>query len=143
MSYRRAAFLDALHSSAAKDTMTREYPVVPPKSSLEQVVHQYALVSGFNYFAVAEDNKLLGIVNIAQIKRVRKKKWVLKTAGDVMTPVKRLRTVPSGVPADIVIEIMDQFRIDDLPVMEQDELIGVVVRDRLTNLAWVRAELKS
>ncbi|MBI4188663.1 MAG: CBS domain-containing protein [Chloroflexi bacterium] len=141
-SIRRATLFGALQSTRAKNIMTREFPSIGPDLNLEELVRDYVLMTGQDFFAVTDQGKLLGVVTTQNIKHVPKNRWGKTSVGMIMIPGRTVRTVSGEQSAAHALDEMDQFRIDRLPVLENGEMIGIVVRDNVYRLAEIRAQLK-
>lgn len=140
-SRRRAALLQALEPRAAGDVMSKELIKIGPEFHLGQVVHDYILITGHEYLAVAEEGKLLGILTVPDIRSVPKELWPSTSVHEAMTPAIKVKTVAAGESAANVLEEMDQWAIEEMPVLANGELAGIVFKDRLLRLARVRATL--
>ncbi len=141
-SRRRAMLLQALQNTRAADITTSEFPSVAPELSLGQVVRDYILVNGQDYFTVAERGKLLGIVTADNMKHLPREQWGVTPIRQIMTPARKVKTVQADKSGAHLLEQMDQSRTDEMPVLANDELIGIVVRDSLIRLARIRADLR-
>jgi predicted transcriptional regulator/Zn-dependent protease len=141
-SQRRAMLLEALHNTRVHDVMSCEYPQITPDLKLDILVRDYLLITGHNFLTVCEGYKILGVVTVKILKRIPKKRWAETTAGEIMLPVQKVKTIDGLEPSANAIERMDQYRIDVLPVLENGLYAGVVIRDSLTRLAWVRAAMR-
>jgi len=131
-----------LRDIKARDVVAWDCPVISPQLSLGQLVRDYMLVSGQRYFAVARGARLAGVVTIRNIKKVPKKRRHLTTVGEVMTPASEVRTTQAEQSAASLLEQMNEWQIDYIPVLEQGRVIGVVGRDSLRRLVKTRAELR-
>jgi CBS domain-containing protein len=141
-SKRRFGLLGILQNTTAKNIMTKEFPSIGPGLNLEQLIHDHVLVTGRDFFVVADQGKLLGIVTFKNIKHVSKNRWGSTSVGSIMTPWKVAETISGEQPAANVLEEIDQFGVDRLPISENGEIIGVVIRDDLYRLARIRVQLK-
>jgi Zn-dependent protease len=139
---RRATLLAALQSIKAKDIIAGEFPAIGPDYNLGQIVRDHIMPSGQDYFAVTEEGRLLGVVAARNMKRVKRARWDSTPVGRFMTPAAAVSTVQGERPAAHILEQMDQFRVDNIPVLEKNELIGIVVREKLMRLARIRAQLR-
>jgi len=139
-SRRQAVLLEALKKIKTQDIMTREYSLASPKLTISQLIHDYILVSGQRYFAVADDGKLQGIVTMSDIKRVPKKHRG-SHIDKIMIPPSELKTAHPQQSAASLLGQMDELGIDQMPVLEEDKVVGIVSRDSLIRFAQTRAEL--
>jgi Zn-dependent protease len=130
-----------LHGVKARDVMAQDCPLISRQLTLGRLVRDYILVSGQRYFVVARGARLEGVVSVPNIKKVPKKRRRSTTVAEIMTPAGELRMARAEQPAASLLEQMNEWQIDYMPVLEQDGVIGIVVRDSLTRLVKTRAEL--
>jgi CBS domain-containing protein/Zn-dependent protease len=141
-SRRQTALREALQHIATRDMLSGESPIMAtPQLTIGQLVRNCVLVTGQRYFIVAEDDKLLGVITIRDIKRVAKKRWNRTRVVKAMTPAQKLRVASAEQSAAGVLELMEELRIKRMPVLEGDRVIGVISRDNLNRLKKTRVEL--
>ncbi len=141
LSYRQAMVHGALQGIVAYDMMTQDY--TPIKQQLTfGVVREYIINSGQHCFAVIEDGKLQGLVTLSDIQ-IPEKRWNSTRIGDIMTPASKLKTARPDQPAVDLLEQMDDYDIDQIPVVREDRLLGMVTRERLLRFLKARAVLKA
>jgi len=141
-SRRQTALREALQHIAARDLMGGESPIIAvPQLTIGQLVRNCILVTGQRYFVVAEEGKLLGVITIHDIKRVPKKRWNRTKVSRAMTPASQLKTASAQQSAASLLELMDEIGIKRMPVLEKDEVIGVISRDNLNRLKKTRVNL--
>ena len=142
VSMRRGAFLHALQHTTARNVMTREYEIVSPNVIIGELVRDRVLMAGQDYFAIADQDKLMGVVTGDNIARVSKTRWDTTRVGSIVTRPRHLGTASGEQSAANVLEQMDQLRVDRIPVMEEGVAIGIVTREVILRLARIRARLK-
>jgi Zn-dependent protease len=140
-SRREMLLLEILQSITVQDIMTREYPIINRELSLGQLVQDRIIVTGQRNFIIVDGARLEGMVMMRDIKRVPRKLWDSTPVGEIMTPASRLRTVQPQQPIVSVLEQMEEQEIDQIPVLERDEVIGVIFWDNLIRLVKTRTEL--
>lgn len=140
-SRRQAVRCEALQGITARDIMAMDYPFITQQLSLGQLIQDYVLATGLRYFVVVDEAKLLGIVTVRNIKRIPKKRWNSTSTGEIMIPASKLKTAYTEQPAVNLLEQMDNLEINQMPVLEEDKVIGVVARDSLIRLVKTRTEL--
>jgi len=121
--------------------MTEECPFVSRQISLGQLVRDHILPSGRRCFLVIEDSGLKGIVTLRDIKLIPQEKWDSTTLNEIMTPADKLKTAQPNQPAVSLLEEMDEWNINQMPVLEGGKVIGMVARDNLLRFLRTRAEL--
>ena len=141
-SHRQAVIGKALESIMARDIMSRECSFVTQQLSLGQLVRDCVLLTGQRYFVVADGVSLQGVVTMRSIKGIPKKRWETTGVGEVMTPVSKLKTAHPQQTARSLLQQMDELDINQMPVLEEDKVIGIVTRDSLIRSVKTRAELR-
>jgi Zn-dependent protease/CBS domain-containing protein len=140
-SQREVLVRDALRGITAHDMMTQDY--TPIKQQLTfGVVREYIINSGQHCFTVIEDGKLQGIVTLGDIQ-IPQKRWDSTRISDVMTSASKLKTAPLNQPAVDLLEQMDDYDIEQIPVVQEGKLMGMVTRERLLRFLRARAVLKA
>ncbi|MGB8708113.1 MAG: CBS domain-containing protein [Dehalococcoidia bacterium] len=141
MSHRQALIRDALRGMTAQDMMSDDY--TPIKQQLTfALVREYIINSGQHCFVVVEDGKLRGIVTLGDTQ-ISPKLWESTRISDIMTPAGLLETAPPDQPAVDLLEQMDDYDIDQMPVTQDDKLVGMVTRERLRRFLKARAVLRA
>jgi Zn-dependent protease len=141
VSHRQALIRDALRGMTAQDMMTDDY--TPIKQQLTfALVREYIINSGQNCFVVVEDGKLQGIVTLGDTQ-ISPKLWESTRIGDIMTPAGLLETAPPDQPAVDLLEQMDDYDIDQMPVTQDDKLVGMITKERLLRFLKARAVLRA
>lgn len=141
-SYRQLALKETLQGHSASEIMVRECPSVPRRTSIQNLVQDYVLRTGRRCFPVVEDGHVLGLVTMHNIKDVPKESWPVKTAEEAMTPFGKMKAVGPQEDLTTVMNIMTREDINQVPVVERDQIVGMVSRDNLLNFINARTELQ-
>ncbi len=136
----QAVLLMALQLTNVRDIMTREYTTVNRDVTVGQLFRDHILVSGWRYFIVVDGVKLQGILTVRNIKSVPRKRWDGTPIGKIMTPSNEINSANPLQSGANVLQKMDQLRVDDMPVLEDGNVIGIIVRETLVRLGKVRAD---
>lgn len=140
-SYRQVVLQDQLRGHKISEIMTRECPVVSPRLTADELVNQYILASGLRCFAVVEDGRVLGLVTMHDVKAVPREVWPLRTVREVMTPMDKLKTVRPDEDLSSAMQLLTSEDVNQLPVVENNRIIGMVGRDNLLSFVHTRTEL--
>ena len=140
-SYQQVALQDMLRGHRVNEVMTRDCPVVSPKLTIEQLVHDYILGSGRRCFPVVNDGRILGLVTLNDIKGVSKELRHTKTVQETMTPLEKLKWVKPGDDLSDVLQMLTTEDINQVPVVENNTIVGMVARDNLLSFIKTRTEL--
>ncbi len=138
-SYRQAQWREGLHRFTASEVMTSDCPVVPPSATINQLVQGYVLTSGHRCFLVAEEGKLMGILAVHNIKTVSQPNWGVTQVKEIMTPVDKLKVAYPDQDALSILEQMDEGNINQMPVVSEGRVIGLIARDNLMRFLRIRS----
>lgn len=119
-----------LRGMTAANVMTADYPVVGPGMPLSEFVERYAQF-GVCYAAVADCERLLGLVGTDDISRIPASSWTETSLQAVMHKEADLDGVAADSNIATVLELMGRKRVNQLAVFEGDALVGIIGRDRL------------
>jgi predicted transcriptional regulator len=140
-SYRQVALKDMLQGHTVSEVLTRDCPVIPPKLTVEQLVNDYILGSGRHCFPVVEDGLALGLVTMHNVKAVPREIWPTKTVRETMTPLGKLKWVRPNEDLSNVMQLLTEEDVNQVPVMENNTIVGLVTRDNLLSFIRTRGEL--
>ena len=69
-------------------------------------------------------------------------RWPYTTLDEVMRPLESLRTVAPETPVAEALELMGREDVNQLPVVRDGQLAGVISRGHILRLLQTRAELQ-
>jgi Zn-dependent protease/predicted transcriptional regulator len=139
-SRRQALVREALHDVTARYMITQDYTSIKQQITFA-LIRDYIISSGQHCFLVLEEGKLLGIVTLGDIQ-IPQKRWDT-TIAEIMTPASELKTAKPDQPAADLLEQMEDYDIDQIPVLDDGNVIGIVTRDRLARFLMARDVLKA
>lgn len=140
-SRRRATLRQSLQPIKTEDIMSRDYPLVSVQSTASQLIRDHILATGQRYCLVVDGDKLAGTVTVDDIKRLPKRHRGFHLAR-VMKPASELKVAYPQQSAASVLGQMDEQWVDHMPVVGDNEIVGIVSRESLERLAKTRNELK-
>ena len=140
-SYRQAQWREILKRFTAVQVMTVNYPVVPSDITLSQLVREYVLPGGYHLFMVADKGGLRGILTLQNIKSVPQQEWAVTQVREVITPIDKLKVAHPGQDVLSIVEQMDESGIDQVPVVSEGRVIGLIARGDLVRFLHARSEL--
>ena len=132
----------SLKDMTVLDTMSRQYPQVTPQLSVAKIVREYSLVSGQYYFIVVSEDKLLGSVGLRDLKSVPRRLRERTRVTRIMTPAKNILMASVNQSAAEAYEQMVEMEFEEMPVMEEDKVVGVVFKDKLHRMATIRTAFR-
>lgn len=140
-SYRQLALKDMLEGHKVSEVMTRECLTVNPELNIDKLVNDHILASGQRCFPVATDGRVLGLVTIHNIKAIPRDQWQTKTVKEAMTPFENLKWVKPDQDLASVLGMLTGDDINQVPVVEDANIVGMIARDNLLSFVSVRGEL--
>ena len=140
-SYKQTMLREALKGLKVRDVMTRDCVSVPQENTLKQVAQEHIVPSGRSCFMATDGFHLSGIVTLRDIKAIPQSQWDTTTLRQAMTPINQLQVAHLEDAATEILDRMDEEDINQLPVMEEGNLIGVVTRENLIRFIRTRTEL--
>jgi len=140
-SYRQLALRDMLQGHKVSEVMTRECMTVNPELTIEQLVNNQILTTGIRCFPVAEDGRVLGLITMHNIKALPREQWPVRKVKEVMTPFEQLKWVKPDQDLSTVLGILTEDDINQVPVVADRDIIGMLARDKLLSFVSIRSEL--
>lgn len=138
---RQQTIHDLLANHRVSDTMRRDYTVVSPGTTLEQLVNEHILGSGRRSLIVEQNGRVAGLLTLHEVKKIPRSDWPTTTAAQVMIPVEQMKRIrPDAELVDALGE-MDRDGVSQLPVMVDDQIQGVLGRDDVVSLLRTLGEL--
>ncbi|HMS59347.1 MAG TPA: site-2 protease family protein [Tepidiformaceae bacterium] len=115
----------------ARDVMRTTYPTITPGISIEEVVERHMVGEGERAAVVAMDDAVVGILSVSDVRRVPREAWPNTPAQRAMTPRDRVLTVSADTPALEVLHQLGANRLNQVPVLEEGRMIGLITRREL------------
>ena len=142
ISYRQAQQREALHGFTAAQVMTSDYMAIPSNITVSQLVQEHVLFKGHRLFLVTDAGEVRGMVTMHHIKSVPQSNWDMTPVEKIMVPADQLKVVRPEQDALSVLEQMDENDINQMPVVNERRVIGLITRDNLARFLRTRAELR-
>ena len=123
------------------DVMAQQFPVVDANSNLETFVQEHLLPTGHRCFVVSEQGRPAGIITPHEVKAIDRARWPYTTVGDVMRSLESSRTVSPERPVAEALEMMGREDVNQMPVVKEGKLAGIISRGHILRVLQTRAEL--
>lgn len=140
-SYAQVEITRSLKGKRVGDVMARDCPVVDGNTNLQTFTDEYLLKTGGRCFVVAEQGRIAGLITSHEVKEIERSKWAFTMVDDVMRPLENLRTVAPETPVVEALELMGREDVNQLPVVSDGRLEGIISRGHILRLLQTRAEL--
>ena len=120
--------------------MNNSPETVSPASPVEALVNDIYVRKGIRVAPVVEDGRLLGIVSLADVKRLAPGEWRNTPVNRIMTPLP-LKVVGPGDDIKTAVQLMAEHGLNQLPVVVEDRLVGLLNRADIIRYVQVHHEL--
>ncbi len=140
-SYRQLLMQEMLKGHVASEVMSGDCAVVPPDMTIDHLVNGNILTSGRRCFPVGSGSEIMGLMTLHNVKEVPRDQWTTETVKEAMTPFDKLKWVRPDEELSSVLRILTQDNINQVPVVQDNKIIGMVSRENLLNFVHVRSRL--
>jgi Zn-dependent protease len=132
----------ALRGIRVSDVMSRGCAIVNRGMSLQEFVDIYLLKTGQRCFGVEDDGHLVGLVTPRDVGAIPRERWDRTTVGEAMRPLQELQVITPDTPVLDALKLVARYDVNQLPVVANGTLQGIVSRSHLVQLLQVRSDLR-
>lgn len=140
-SYAQMVLTDGLQGLRVADVMSSEYPTVDAYSNLQTFAEENLVRTGRRFFIVILNGEPVGIITPNEVVNTARARWPYTTVADVMRPLDQTRTVEPSTSVTEALEVMTGQDLNQLPVVSNGKLAGLISRGHILQLLQTRAEL--
>jgi Zn-dependent protease len=142
-SYGEAEASVALAGVRVGDVMSQDCPTVDGNVNLRAFAEEHLLRTGRRCFVVLQDTRELGLVTVHELKQIERDRWPFTTVAQIAVPFERMRTVSPDTNITQALEFMVREDVNQLPVISNGKLAGVISRGHVLQFLQTQAELKA
>jgi CBS domain-containing protein len=135
MSYRQLLVRMSLEHVPVARLMQTQFTRIDPQMRVSTLVDEQLMPSGQRAFPVERDGALVGLVSLADLRKCPRETWADSTVAEIMTPVKALVCLTPQQDAMEALALVAQGNLNQLPVVDNDKLVGLVRREDI--LKWL------
>ncbi|MGZ3582643.1 MAG: CBS domain-containing protein [Ktedonobacterales bacterium] len=114
---------------------------VPSNRTIQQLVDEYLLPHAVRSVPVVRDYQLVGLITLADVRRVPRERWPQAFVSEAMIPVERLAVAHPEESLNEVLPRMAAPDVNQLPVVEDGRLVGILSRDAILRYIEIRRGL--
>ena len=122
------------------NVMNDKPEIIEPGAPIEKLVNEIYVRRGLRSAPVVEDGRLKGIVTLADIKKIPMAEWRNTSVSSVMTR-QPLKTVKPEDNMSTAVQLMAVHGLDQLPVVVDDRILGMLGRADIIRYVQVHHEL--
>jgi Zn-dependent protease/CBS domain-containing protein len=130
-----------LRGLQVRHVMAREWSPVDAYTNLQSFVDEHLLRSGSRCFVVVRGGTLVGLVTASQVKAVPRSRWPYITVDEVMTPIDAEHAPGPETPLTESLDRMAREDLQELPVVSNGRVEGIVSRVNILQVLRTRADL--
>ncbi|MFO7916693.1 MAG: site-2 protease family protein [Anaerolineae bacterium] len=137
--YARLSARDLLRGYPVEQVMSRDCHTVSPQLSLDMLVEHHLMGNAGRCFVVTRGERALGMLTLHNIRKVPRVDWPFTQVEDVLMPLEQLRTVDPVTPLWKALEEMTAEGVNQLPVLDDGKLKGMITREDVITFIHDRA----
>ena len=138
-SYGQIALRKMLDGHTVAEVMSDGCALVPPQLTLDVFVEQYLMGEARRCYPVGTRDAVVGLLTIHGLRQVPASLWREKRVIDAMTPLPALRIVSPETPLWDALRHMTADGVNQLPVLSDGRLVGMVSREHLISFLHARS----
>jgi Zn-dependent protease/CBS domain-containing protein len=142
-SERQVTVTSLLRGVRVGELMGNDCATVAPRATVQDIVDDVWLRTARRCVIVEADGEMLGLVTPREVRTIDRARWPSTTAADVMRALPELHTVTPELSAAEALQTMAQHDVNQLPVVSNGRLAGMVSRGQLLQLIQSHQELKA
>jgi Zn-dependent protease len=132
---------DVLAGHHVSEVMSRDYTPIPAGATLQHLVDDHILGAGRRCFMVTQDDEIVGLLTLHDVRAVPRAEWASTTVTQAMVPSPQLKRVGPETELWAALEEMDRDGVNQLPVMVNGHCQGMLNRDDVITYLRTRREL--
>jgi Zn-dependent protease/predicted transcriptional regulator len=138
-SYAQVAIRSTLTGVRAADIMSQDVPTVARDISLEEYVHE-VLRTGRRCHIVTGSGTPVGLVTLHAVRTAPREEWANTSIQAVMLPIDRIQWASPEEPVLGVLERMQSVDINQMPVISDGHIVGMIARDTILRVLQTRIQ---
>lgn len=143
MSYQQIVIRRALEGEKVSRFMVDDPVTVSPSTRLDDLVEDYIYTYHYKMYPVVDSGKLIGCVELKQVKDVPREERSEKTVEGIMKSCSPENTVRPDEDAVKALSIMKQKNRSRLMVVDDHKLVGVVALKDMLEFLNIKVDLDS
>jgi Zn-dependent protease/CBS domain-containing protein len=142
-SYQQVVIQDVLEDVPVSRMMRPNPPTVPSHISVSDMIHDSIMRSDDHAFPVLENNQLVGLVTLEDVRSVPRDQWDDTTIREIMTPFSQLIITTENEDATDAWQKLLRKDVRQLPVVRGNTLAGLLRRSDIIRWLQFHSELGS
>jgi len=123
--------------------MSKDVITIPAGITLDKLVDNFFFKYRHSCFPVMEDDTILGIITLHDVKEVARDKWDITPAREIMEPLGRQIMVGKQLDAMEALPKLANNGVGRLLVVDHTKLIGILSQRDIMRLFEFKSEIES
>ncbi|MBI4494308.1 MAG: site-2 protease family protein [Chloroflexi bacterium] len=137
-----AVVADVLNEVKVRDVMATDFDVVEAGHLLAAFADRYLLRQGRQVFVVVESGRQVGLIGLAELKRVPASRWPRVQVREAMLRAEAAPRVGPETPGGQALQAMAEAELEVAPVVADSQVIGLLSRADLLRVYEIRSRLR-
>jgi Zn-dependent protease/CBS domain-containing protein len=122
-------FQGLLAGHKVAQAMSSHCAAIPAELTLQQLVDEHILSNGQRCFLVKRGSDTVGLMTLHRIREVPRDEWQTTRAAQVMIPLDKLMRISPDKELWTALQQMDRDGVNQLPVMTNNQVVGMLSRE--------------
>lgn len=123
-----------------EQVMETNTETISPTMLVSDLVREMFLLKRHRAVPVAEGDRIIGMVSISDVRKLPQEAWSTTIVERIMTR-EPLHAVKPGDDLNVAMQVIAQYDLNQIPVLSQGRLVGILSRANLINFLQLRREL--
>ena len=136
-------FQGLLAGHTVSQAMSSHCAAIPAELTLQQLVDEHILSGARRCFLVNRGSDAVGLMTLHRIREVPRGEWRTTSAAQVMLPLDKLMRISPDKELWAALQQMDRDGVNQLPVMTDSRVVGMLSREDVITFLRAVQELGS
>jgi len=134
---RREKIKSSLSGHKVAEAMSLGYTIIPADTTLQYLVDEHILGGSRRSFIIQEGDAVVGLLTMHALQAVPREKWSTTCVDQVMIPTGQVKQISPDTEIWEAIEKMDRDGVNQLPVMLDGKIRGILTREDV--ISYIRS----
>jgi Zn-dependent protease len=137
------AMRDLLAGRKVFQAMSQNYTIISPTITLQSLADTHILGEGRRFFIVQDETSVRGVLTLQTIREIPRERWPSTSAEEAMIQAGNMQWVRPDSELWDALERMDQNGVNQLPVIQDDQIAGLLTRENVISFLRTLQEFRS